>query len=57
MKERKAEMYQALRVYYQKLDEMPEPYRKESLTAVRGVLFYLEAIQNQLSEIYENLKM
>lgn len=42
-------MYDVLRVYYQHIDDAPEPYRTQSLTAVRAVLRVLERrqIRNQ----------
>lgn len=44
-------LYDAVRRYYQTVNDMPEPYREISLTAVRGLLFKIETIQAQLTKI------
>ena len=48
-------MYAALREYYRTIDDVPEPYRSQSLTAVRAMLTYMEDVQETILRIRRDL--
>ena len=48
-------MYAALREYYRTIDDVPEPYRAQSLTAVRAMLAYMEDVQETILRIRKDL--
>lgn len=53
--EKKMQMYDDLKVFFQRIDNIPEPHKTVSLTTVRSVLRYVETLQDAINTLNNNM--